>query len=80
MQFNVNISATTVLDDYTFCKANGFGRTLLVCDVDDSLSWETQQKLVSLLYDLQQKVECECERGCERPDGDDRFICVWKLF
>uniref|UniRef100_A0A8R1XWJ9 Uncharacterized protein n=1 Tax=Onchocerca volvulus TaxID=6282 RepID=A0A8R1XWJ9_ONCVO len=76
MQFKVDVAATTILDDYAICKDSGFGRALLLCDVDDALTVPTQQKLISLLNDLQRKVNCSCESGCLRPDGNDRYIGV----
>uniref|UniRef100_A0A915PUJ8 TPM domain-containing protein n=1 Tax=Setaria digitata TaxID=48799 RepID=A0A915PUJ8_9BILA len=71
-----DVSATSVLDDYTTCKTSGFGRASLLCDVDDTLTSQTQQKLISLLHDLQRKVKCTCEVGCRRSDGNDRYIGV----
>ncbi|EFO25008.2 hypothetical protein LOAG_03481 [Loa loa] len=71
-----NITAATVLDDYTICKADGFSRASLLCDVDNTLAFHTQQKLISLLDDLQRKVKCSCESGCERVDGNNRYIGV----
>ncbi|VDP18275.1 unnamed protein product [Onchocerca flexuosa] len=53
--FKVDVAAISILDDYTVCKENGFGRALLLCDVDDALTVPTQQKLISLLNDLQRK-------------------------
>uniref|UniRef100_A0A0R3RKL5 VWFA domain-containing protein n=1 Tax=Elaeophora elaphi TaxID=1147741 RepID=A0A0R3RKL5_9BILA len=76
LQLKVDVVATTILDDYTICKAGGFSRSLLLCDVDDTLAFQTQQKLISLLNDLQQKVKCSCESGCQRPDGNDRYIGI----
>ncbi|VDK68847.1 unnamed protein product [Litomosoides sigmodontis] len=72
----VGITSATVLEDYTICKADGFSLTSLLCDVDDTLTSYTQQKLISLLSDLQQVVKCNCNNGCERPDGTDRYVGV----
>lgn len=74
MQLEVDVTANTVLDDYMICKGDDFGRALLLCDVDDTLAFYTQQKLISLLSDLQEKVKCDCDSGCQRPDGNDRFF------
>ncbi|KAM3721542.1 Protein dispatched [Dirofilaria immitis] len=73
---HLKIAATNILDDYMVCKAGGFSRELLLCDVDDALAFQTQQKLISLLNDLQRKIKCNCESGCRRPDGNDRYIGV----
>ncbi|KAL3998043.1 hypothetical protein ACH3XW_13430 [Acanthocheilonema viteae] len=76
LRLKVDVIATTILDDYAICKAGGFGRALLLCDVDDTLAFHTQQKLISLLNDLQRKVKCNCDSGCQRSDGNDRYIGV----
>ncbi|VDN02624.1 unnamed protein product [Thelazia callipaeda] len=69
-------NAVSVLDDYKICKSNGFGRSLLVCDVNNTLALRTQKKLTLLLNELQQKVKCKCEHGCQRTDGNNRYIGV----
>lgn len=76
LHLKFDITATNILDDYTICKADGFSRASLLCDVDDTLAFHTHQKIISLLNDLQRKVKCNCESGCERPDGNNRYIGV----
>lgn len=71
-QVKLSVDATAVLDDYAICRGGGFGRAILLCDVDDTLAMATQQKLISLLSDLQRSVKCNCESGCRRRDGNDR--------
>ncbi|CAG9535973.1 unnamed protein product [Cercopithifilaria johnstoni] len=75
-ELKANVIATNIWDDYTICKADGFGSTLLLCDANDTLTFQTQQKLISLLNDLQQKVKCDCDSGCKRPNGNNRYIGV----
>lgn len=77
-KFQLPLGHSSILTDYGMCKLDGFARTSLVCDADNVLANQTKAKLSSLLLGLQSRVLCNCEVGCIRADGNDRWENFWR--
>uniref|UniRef100_A0A0N5AYU7 TPM domain-containing protein n=1 Tax=Syphacia muris TaxID=451379 RepID=A0A0N5AYU7_9BILA len=66
--------SSSIIGDYDRCLDDGFGRSELICDPGNLLSNTTKAHLRSLLSVLEQKVQCDCDIGCQRPDGNDKYL------
>lgn len=71
---HVICSYCSIISDYEECSSKDWGVSDFVCDLDGLLANSTKTTLNSLLLEMQKRIKCQCENGCKRDNGNDKYI------